>query len=273
MEKKSFVDKDQAQVPAKDFKAQDKLAKDVKAQAPVDPLDTKGDDNLPPLPHGILAVAVLNSKPSLVSAFASFGPIQVARLIWDSGCSTNLLPFPTSSSDLNELKKWVTSPGNQVVFQTGITVSSKHTSLAVTFRTPIAFSIKGIELLKLHLIRFAVTPDAAKWLRTECNVNYIGPPANLFATNLTRGLLGQTLLTSTRCYQSFGSAMAILGDDCKLTLEEMDRFLAHYKLHYVQTREWQIVKDLHEIHEDDSGELGNDLTECSFGYRLDMDLA
>jgi hypothetical protein len=192
--------------------------------------------------EGILGVALLNDQRRLVASHASLGPFVLPKVMFSSGYSSLLLPWPSSEDETKALQKLIRAPGSTAFIVDG---QMEHSTLVLSMTEPLSFQLNGKEVVQINTIHFALTVRGAAWVTTQ-GIEFNGVQARLFAANLEYAIIGQSVLSVIRTYQSFQGGMVLL--DSKLSSKflpsDLDSFILSQKQAHSQSKNWIMLKDL-----------------------------
>jgi hypothetical protein len=156
-------------------------------------------------------LAPLNDFFTLVGGPSSFGPIHVERIIFDSGCTSVLLPWPGNPDSV--LIALLQNPTLKCGTSLSGAVGSDHATFHVVAPTA-AFPVllDGHDLgVKISELRFVITEEAKDWLVEHDPSLWTGfKSTHVHQTNLDFALVGQTILSQLLCVQVFNKGLLIL---------------------------------------------------------------
>ena len=140
--------------------------------------------------------APLNEKRRLVGKNVQIGEVKIDKCIYDSGCFSLLLPWP---SDPDILLPYLAQPDCDARLVAGGGVGNGFHVFHVAFvidlpSTLLPVIIEGKPCCKTTFFRFVVTYEAYDWIHAH-NPNLLPPDnADFFDENLPYALLGQSIL-------------------------------------------------------------------------------
>jgi hypothetical protein len=220
----------------------------------------------------------LNRKQCLVGGAASFGPALVPACVFDSGCTTLLLPWPRNPDV--ELKDFF-EPGADMkyvkIVKIGAGVNSRHACLTITSRNPLVkfpVRIQNFDAGEVGLLRFVVTAEAEQWLMQKGVAGLPADAAHIHAKNRAYALVGQNLLRGLISMQFTVQGMLVFKPQLLPLLPGPDDLVQIVDRLMAATTNSEYydanLKDLEERHEDLDGDYldGDDDEGCGCGKRF-----